>query len=370
MTENLRLKAAMRFSHIDLVTDTELAEITELASSICNTPFAFITLLDKNYLRLDIKGKHSDNIALSLAGLCLIAAEEDDVMIIQNLQQHPRLTGNPLVNEKEGMIFYAGTSLKSRDGYKIGTFCVLNTVEQQLNEHQQHIIKLLATQVTRILEFRIANELLELKQAELKKQSDMVTDASTRLRSFFESSRNFHVLLSQKGEVIDFNKTAYNFINRFYDKELKRNDSFIQYIRPEFLSTYVRKYNQALQGKNSIEKGSTTYEGMGEIFWEASFEAAYDFENNIVGVSYIIRDITEQELKEKKIIDQNLSLQKIAHIQAHEFRGPLATLMGLIYLIKTDDDETVYNYLPMLDEAVTKLDTTIRTIVQDTQVGT
>jgi len=99
------------------------------------------------------------------------------------------------------------------------------------------------------------------------------------------------------------------------------------------------------------------------VWWEASFEAARDDENQIIGISYLIRNVTERKLKEQKIIAQNASLKQIAHIQAHEFRAPLASIMGLMNLIKDEGYNAPQEYLELLDQAVNTLDCTIKQIV-------
>jgi len=185
------------------------------------------------------------------------------------------------------------------------------------------------------------------------------------LRSFFESSTNFQVLLGKRGEIIDFNKTAYNFIRAVHKAKIVRGEPLIKYLAPDFIDTFTRLYAQALEGQKAFVEGSTVYEEMGEIYWEAAFEAARDNENNIIGVSYLIRNVTERKLKEQKIIAQNASLLRIAHIQAHEFRAPLTSIMGLMSLIKQENYSPPEEYLKLLEQAVESLDNTIRRILYD-----
>jgi PAS domain S-box-containing protein len=242
---------------------------------------------------------------------------------------------------------------------------VFDTKPHKIDDHQQLVLNILSNQVMKILELREGMELLNKKQQELEEQKEINNDANIRLRSFFESSTNFQILLGKNGEVIDFNKTAFNFIKTVHKCVLKRGDQFIQYLHPEFVATFIDRYNQTLEGKKSAVEGSTDYAELGVIWWEAAFETARDANNEIIGVSYLIRNVTERKLKEQKIISQNQSLLKIAHIQAHEFRAPLTTIMGLMNLIKEDEYSPPSEYLQFLEQAVDALDTTIRLIVSD-----
>ena len=110
-------------------------------------------------------------------------------------------------------------------------------------------------------------------------------------------------------------------------------------------------------------EGSTDYGSHGIIYWEASFETARDANSKIVGISYIIRDVTDRKIKELKIIDQNKSLLKIAHVQAHEFRAPLTSIIGMMALIKAEDYRAPKEYFEMLGDAVHSLDQKICEIV-------
>ncbi len=68
----------------------------------------------------------------------------------------------------------------------------------------------------------------------------------------------------------------------------------------------------------------------------------------------------------EKIEANNASLRKIAHMQSHDIRQPLTSIMGLINTIKDDDYVIDRERLLMIEEAAQDLDTTIRAIVTET----
>lgn len=363
--ESIRLEAVERFKNLDLEKDKELNEIVELASSITNSPFALITFLDKETQYLKVrKGVEQETMPRQVS-FCRYAIKQDKLMVVPNTLKDERFIHSPIVAGNPGVRFYAGMPLTTHDGQKVGTLCVLDVEEHELTENQQMMLKILGNQVMKIIELRIGTEMLQKNQQELLEQRAINNDANIRLRSFFESSTNFQILLGKHGEVIDFNKTAYNFVKTVHKCKLQRGDQFIKYLHPEFVSTFIKQYNLCLKGEKSAKEGSTDYDDLGIIWWEAGFEAARNSENEIIGVSYLIRNVTERKLKEQKIIAQNQSLLKIAHIQAHEFRAPLTTIMGLMSLIKEEEYNPPSEYILFLEQAVEALDTTIRKIVSD-----
>ena len=325
--EDIRLQTVARYVDFDLENNKELLEIVELASAVTKTSRALISFLDNETQYLKVrKGIDHTTVPRHLS-FCTHAIAQNDLFIVEDTLLDKKFVDHPLVKGQPGIRFFASMPLSVQNGEKVGTLCVLDTEPRVLDDHQQLVLKILGNQVMKIVELREGREMLEKKHIELEEQRRLTNDANIRLRSFFESSTNFQVLLGKAGEVIDFNKTAFNFIKTIHKAKLKRGDQFIKYIDPSFVSTFISQYELALQGQKSAKEGSTDYAEMGVIWWEASFEAARNENNEIIGISYLIRNVTERKLKEQKIISQNQSLLKIAHIQAHEFRAPLTTIM-------------------------------------------
>ncbi|HVW97809.1 MAG TPA: GAF domain-containing protein [Mucilaginibacter sp.] len=354
-----------QYVDLDLENDRELSEIVELAAAVTSSSIAMIALLDDDLLHLKVRKGFDILHAPADTSMCTHALNGQDLIIIPDTFKDARFIANVHVQSGLGIRFFAAMPLVAADGKKIGVLGVYDTKPKTLDEHQALVVKILAAQAVKTIELKAGAEALRIKQQELEEQKLFNTDASIRLRSFFESSINFHVLLGKSGEVIDFNKTAVAFIRTVHKAVLKRGDQFVKYLHPAFVSTFLKRYNQALEGTKSLEEGSTHYEDMGTIWWEAAFESARDDNNEIIGISYLIRNVTERKLKEQKIIDQNKSLLKIAHIQAHEFRAPLTSIMGLMGLIKDTEYQPPREYLELLDQAVTQLDEKIKSIVTD-----
>jgi GAF domain len=363
--EDLRLQAVSNVVDFDLGKDRELQEIVELASAVTGSKYSMITFIDEDTQYLKVAKGTTEKTVPREHSFCTHAIEQDELMAVPDTLLDNRFVNNPMVTGAPHIRFFASMPMTTSNGEKIGTLCVLDEVTRVLDDHQKLVLKILSNQVMKIVEMKAGLVLLDKKHAELQEQKQLNLDANIRLRSFFESSTNFQVLIGKCGEIIDYNKTAYNFIKAVHKAKITRNDQLIKYLAPDFVATFLRLYNQALQGQKAYVDGSTSYDDMGVIYWEAAFEAARDSDNEIIGVSYLIRNVTERKLKEQKILTQNESLLKIAHIQAHEFRAPLTSIMGLMSLIKEDDYQAPKEYLELLDQAVLALDKKIKEIVGD-----
>lgn len=70
-----------------------------------------------------------------------------------------------------------------------------------------------------------------------------------------------------------------------------------------------------------------------------------------------------------EIETRNESLMKIAHMQSHDIRQPLTSIMGLINTIKADNYMADKERLLMIEEAAIELDKKIHAIVDETGVN-
>lgn len=360
---DIRLLAVERFKTLNIDTDKEFREFVEMASDICSTPIALITLIEEDVQWLKVKkGTDVDQMPVKTS-FCTHTLLQDDVMVVPDAQKDERFANSPIVAGAPNIRFYAGTPLITNEGHRIGTLCVIDMKPHELNNNQQQMLKMLGKQAIGLMDFRISVEMLEKNKIEVEQHKEALKKAEIKLRSFFESSPNFHVLLGKKGEVIDYNKVAYIFLKNLHKVKITRGSKFVTFLTPDLIGKFNEGFRLALKGEKAFVEGSTDYGSNGMLYWEASFETARDADSKIIGISYIIRDVTDRKIKEMKIIDQNRSLLKIAHLQAHEFRAPLTSIIGMMDLIEADDYQAPREYFEMLGSAVHNLDKKICEIV-------
>ncbi|MBW4891139.1 GAF domain-containing protein [Mucilaginibacter sp. HMF5004] len=363
MDESLRIKSVERFTKYNLQADKELIQLLEMASEICECPIATINLLDKDTQWIKARVGIDLESTPRASTFCNQTITGDELVLIPNTLKDKRFASHPLVKGKTGIRFYAGVPLITHEGDCLGTLCVIDPKPRELNKHQQMMLKMLGKQIMTMMELKLNNDLLVQHEQEVIAERRKNNEADIKLRAFFESSVNFHVLLGMQYEVMDYNKTAYKFIKTAYHRILNRGHNFVDYIEPNFKDTFIKRATACLNGIRGYEEGYTDYPELGRIWWEASFEPATNNDKQIIGISYSIRNVTERKLYEQKIVAQNEMLRRISYIQSHEYRGPLASIMGLMNLIKLENYQATTEYLEMMDVAINRLDVKIREVV-------
>ncbi|AOW16555.1 histidine kinase [Polaribacter vadi] len=176
--EEERLKILDSYKILDTLPEEDYDAIAKIASSICNTPIALISLIDKD--RQWFKSNHGLEARETPRELAFCAhsiLNPDELFIINDATKDERFHDNPLTTENPHVIFYAGAPLNTSDGLALGTLCVIDNKPNDLNESQQESLKLLANQVVGLLELRKKNE-------ELKSVNNKVTQLNEQLNSF------------------------------------------------------------------------------------------------------------------------------------------------------------------------------------------
>ena len=149
-----RLENLYKYEILNTPEDGYFDEITSLAAKIFNVPVAIITLVDTD--RIWFKSSHGldiDEIPRD-PGLCSSAIMSDDIYIVENARVDARTLANPLVAGVMGLQFYAAAPLKSRDGYNLGTFCIIDKIPRKLDAKEASMLMQLS---------RIAMDQFELK---------------------------------------------------------------------------------------------------------------------------------------------------------------------------------------------------------------
>lgn len=226
LNENFRLKVLNDYSILDTLPEKEYDDITELASQICGTPIATISLIDetRQWFKSTV-GLDADHTSRQHAFCAHAIIEPDKIFTVHDSTKDERFHDNPLVTGEPKVIFYTGVPLVSSEGAALGTLCVIDNKPNELNEFQLKALKSLSNQVITLFDLRKSkiqleqkSKDLEIRNVELKKfahiaahdlkspLSNMSTLTHIILEDYSEKldeiGKNYLKLLNQSSEVL------------------------------------------------------------------------------------------------------------------------------------------------------------------------
>jgi len=159
--ERARIAALQRYQILDTEPERGFDDLTALASHICGTPMALITLVDVDRQWFKSRLGISLSETARAISFCSHAIQHRDIFIVPDARHDERFRENPFVTGPDEIRFYAGAPLVTPDGHALGTLCVLDKVARTLSREQLEALSALCRQAESQLELR--RHVLELK---------------------------------------------------------------------------------------------------------------------------------------------------------------------------------------------------------------
>ena len=176
-----RLASLRNYHILDTLPEEDYDNITHLASAICATPIALVSLIDDNRQWFKShKGLEATETPREFAFCAHAIIEPEKVFSIEDSRMDERFADNPLVTGGPNVIFYTGVPLVNPEGHALGTLCVIDNAPRKLAPDQVQALRILANQVVQLLELRKRTAVL---QAQNERLSKFTQEVSGDLRS-------------------------------------------------------------------------------------------------------------------------------------------------------------------------------------------
>jgi PAS domain S-box-containing protein len=312
-------------------------DLTHLASLICKTPVALITLIDKD--RQWFKSKVGAEITETprSISICGHAINNKETMIVADLLEDARFNDNPIVTAT-GARFYAGAPLVSPSGHALGTLCVLDLTPRELATDQLAALESLARQVVIQLELRKTNDALAMraeKNAAILRSSKFAIIATDLKGTIFTFNREAERVLGYSADELIGKKTPEIFHDRSevvkVAEELSKE--FNEDIKPGF-GAFVYK---AAKGSFDDRQWTFITKDGNKVQVQLNISALHNAHGDVCGYLGTAKDLTH-ELELQEVIETQkiklissakmVSLGEVAAGIAHEINNPISIVTG------------------------------------------
>jgi signal transduction histidine kinase/CheY-like chemotaxis protein/HPt (histidine-containing phosphotransfer) domain-containing protein len=186
--EEQRLKTLYEYNILDTPDEVVYDEITKLASYICGTPIAVISLVDMDRQWFKSKvGLDASQTPRDVAFCAHALLNPDETLIVPDATADLRFNDNPLVTGDPNIRFYAGVPLLTPSHEAMGTLCVIDKIPRILAPEKIEALRYLSHQVVAQMEFRrsVAQLQIARKQAEQANsmKSEFLANMSHEIRT-------------------------------------------------------------------------------------------------------------------------------------------------------------------------------------------
>jgi two-component system NtrC family sensor kinase len=163
VSDTARVAVLEKYAILDTEPEQAFDDLTLLASYVCKTPIALISLVDEDRQWFKSKVGMAASETPRQVAFCSVAIQQPDVLVVPDTLKDERFRDNPLVLSEPRIRFYAGAPLINEEGYALGTLCVIDRTPREISEDQKEALQALSRLVLAQLEFR--RNLLLLKEA-------------------------------------------------------------------------------------------------------------------------------------------------------------------------------------------------------------
>jgi signal transduction histidine kinase len=236
--EELRLKDLLSYDILDSSNESDYDELLQLTTHICDCHSATITFVDKErqWFKSRINVPHAEGPRD--ISFCAHTILQEKIMVVNNAKEDKRFYDNPDVTGGLEIAFYAGAPIISSKGYKLGTVCVIDRKPKaELTAQQKAALKVIANQVSKLLELRLKNKqiientealvIAEKKIAQLNMQAE--EDEKSHIAT--ELHENFAQTLAAVNMYLGFAETAGDLAEHFIQKSKESITFMIQELK-------------------------------------------------------------------------------------------------------------------------------------------
>jgi diguanylate cyclase (GGDEF)-like protein/PAS domain S-box-containing protein len=299
--ETARLEALKRYQILDTSPEEGFDDLTRLASHLCGTPMAVMSLVDET--RQWFKSRVGIDVAETprAVAFCAHTIQQSHPLVVPDATKDDRFKDNPFVRARGGIRFYAGVPLITPDGHAIGTVSVMDKVPRKLHERQIQALQALARQAEKQLEVRIYVDRLARTIQEREEVERRLRDANQFTSEIISGAGEGIVVYDHSFRYVVWNRFMEELSGMPAERVIGQNaiELFPHYREAGIATLLIR----ALAGETvTSPKYAYQIPQTGRTGWAiGTYGPHRDAAGQIAGVIGLIRDVTSSRRSEEAL---------------------------------------------------------------------
>ncbi len=291
-----RLKALFDCQILDTPREEVFDQITDLAAYLCGTPISLIGFIDatRQWFKSAV-GWDASEIPREQS-FCSQTLREHSLLLIEDTTKDRRFASSLLVTQG-GIRFYAGAPLLTREGYGLGTLCVMDTVPRSLPDGHKNALLALANLVAAQLAARLAAP------------RALTSPQTNRNALLFDQNVAGFFRCKPDGQLLDCNVTLARILGYTSREEVLQCDASDFYFSPPDSASFLEKLREQ-RGLFNFECRLRKKDGTPVWVLENVF-AALDTKGEVTMLEGTMVDVSEHKRTERALQDSQERLQGI-----------------------------------------------------------
>lgn len=157
LNEGQRLQALRPYQLLNTMQDDTFTELVRLAAKLFNVPISIIAFVEEETVRFGLNYGLDPTLdrVNRWETLCSVAMLEGGVSVYSDLHNRPCDLINPGLVRNMKLGFYAGTTLRTKEGFPLGVLCVIDHKARLFTTQEGDLLEQLGAVVMRLLDLRL-----------------------------------------------------------------------------------------------------------------------------------------------------------------------------------------------------------------------
>lgn len=291
--EQRRLEVLREYRILGTPSEETFDRITRLAARIFEVPVSLVTLIDEErHWSKSCFGVEEMEMDRTVS-FCAHTIETDEVLVVPDATRDPRFADNPMVTVEAGIRFYAGAPLRTPDGFRIGSLCLVDTRPRELDAAGRDTLRELAGVVMQDLQLRL--DALERSRSE-----QALRRSEQRYRTLFENNPAMVLKVNTGGTILAINRFGARQLGYMVEELIGL--SVLDLIHPDDRAAGAAIIARTLQEPDTVQRGELRkLRKHGDVMWAQQTLRAVQTGEGEPAALMVCEDVTERKRVEERL---------------------------------------------------------------------